>query len=269
MKKKACYIAAVAALGALALTACKGGSTGTASSDKAASSQEAEVKLEAPAQGAANTISVEASESMKLTPDMAELGFGVTKDAATIDEVTAQCSDAVNEILEYLRSLGYADESISTSDIGLYPQYDYSNQQTKLTGYRMDTTIKLTDVPAEKVGEVLSGALDHGVNTINSIRYFSSGYDGAYEEALNKALARAEAKASAIAGYAGAELSGIVSIEEHMPNDSARYSSTNGYMEYGSASNLKRAAGGAALDMAVLPGPVEASASVTVVYEMK
>ena len=71
-----------------------------------------------------------------------------------------------------------------------------------------------------------------------------------------------------MAEAAGAELSGTLSITEHASNDYARYSSTNGYLDYGASSTAMRAEG-AAMDVAVMPGTVEARADVTVVYGMK
>ena len=266
MKKNVIYIMlGAAAAGAMMLAGCKGQ---TAAAGGSANNGNTQVTVAPSSSESSKTITVEASESISLTPDMATLGIGVTNEAATIDEATAQNSEKVDAIVEFLRSIGYEDSSISTSDIGLYPQYDYSGSESVLKGYRMDTTIVINDVPADKVSEVLNGALDNGANTINSIRYFASGYDEAYNEALSKALKLAESKASSIAEASGIELSGLMSIEEHVPNTSARYSSTNGYMDYGMAREESTAAK-ASLDMAVLPGTVDAEASVTVVYEIK
>lgn len=256
MKKTALYVAA-AALCAAALAGCTAG--GAAQGIVAAPQAQAE---------ATRSISVEAYETISLTPDMAAIGVGVVNEAATVEEVTSQNSEAVEKIIGCFRELGYEDASMDTSDIGLYPQYDYSGGESVLTGYRMDTTISLTDVPTEQVSDVLSAALEQGANTINSIRYFSSEYDEAYEEALGKAIAAAKEKAEAMAEAAGTELSGTLSITEHASNDYARYSSTNGYLDYGTSSTAMRAEG-AAMDVAVMPGTVEARADVTVVYGMK
>ena len=261
-KRNICIgILGVVTAGAVALAGCKG--QGTAVQGQTA------VVAGGASSDASKTISVEASESIALTPDMAEIGIGVSNQAETIEEVTEQNTKAVDAIVEKFKSLGYEESSISTSDVGLHPQYDYSGSEQKLIGYNMNTTIYVSDVPADKVSEALNGALESGANTINSIRYFASSYDEGYAEALGEALKSAEEKASSIASKAGLELSGIVSITEHTPNDYARYSNTNGYMDYGMARNEASVAKSAAFDMAVLPGTVDAAASVTVVYGIK
>ena len=255
MKKTALYVAA-AALCAAALAGCTAG--GAAQGTVAAPQAQAE---------ATRSISVEAYETISLTPDMAAIGVGVVNEAATVEEVTSQNSEAVEKIIGCFRELGYEDASMDTSDIGLYPQYDYSGGESVLTGYRMDTTIALTDVPADKVSEVLSGALSQGVNTVNSISYYSSGFDEAYDEAVGKALELAQKKASAMAEKAGTSIKGIVSITEHTPNNNARYSTSGSYMEYGAEDGAVAEA--KALNVTILPGTVEAEASVNVVYEIK
>ena len=253
------YMAAVLAAGALILTGCSGTGAGTA--------QSGAVNQGVQSQGGETaSVSVSATEKTELTPDMAELGIGVTNEAATVEAATSENSAKVNEILDALRALGYTDDSLSTSDIGLYPQYDYSGGESVLTGYRMDTTITVSDVPADTVGDVLGDALSHGANTINSIRYFSSSYDEAYKESLSAAIASAEEKASAMAEASGLELDGILSMTEHASGDYARYSGTNGYMDYGTGNARAEAA---ALDVAVVPGTVAAEASVTVVFALK
>lgn len=258
MKKKI-FIISAALIGAIALAGCAASGAGQAAgtAQTVISGQTA----------AAKTISVEASESVKLEPDMASLEFGVDNQEATVEAVTETNTEAVSRVVEYLKGLGYEESSISTSDVGLYPQYDYSGGDNKLIGYRMDTTIALTDVPADKVSEVLSGALSQGVNTVNSISYYSSGFDEAYDEAVGKALELAQKKASAMAEKAGTSIKGIVSITEHTPDNNARYSASGSYMEYGAADGAVAEA--KALNVTILPGTVEAEASVNVVYEIK
>ena len=151
MKKTALYVAA-AALCAAALAGCTAG--GAAQGTVAAPQAQAE---------ATRSISVEAYETISLTPDMAAIGVGVVNEAATVEEVTSQNSEAVEKIIGCFRELGYEDASMDTSDIGLYPQYDYSGGESVLTGYRMDTTISLTDVPTEQVSDVLIAALEHEI----------------------------------------------------------------------------------------------------------
>lgn len=261
-KRNICIgILGVVTAGAVALAGCKGQGT--------AVQRQTAVVTGGASSDTSKTISVEASESIALTPDMAEIGIGVSNQAETIEEVTEQNTKAVDAIVEKFKSLGYEESSISTSDVGLHPQYDYSGSEQKLIGYSMNTTIYVNDVPADKVSEVLNGALESGANTINSIRYLASSYDEGYAEALGEALKSAEEKAASIAAKSGLELTGIVSITEHTPNDYARYSNTNGYMDYGMARNEASVAKSAAFDMAVLPGTVDAAASVTVVYGIK
>ena len=84
---------------------------------------------------------------------------------------------------------------------------------------------------------------------------------------FEQALELAQKKASAMAEKAGTSIKGIVSITEHTPNNNARYSASGSYMEYGAADGAVAEA--KSLNVTILPGTVEAEASVNVVYEIK
>ena len=252
MKKKIGYLIVIGTLSAMVLSGCSNGQAQTST-------------VTIPADSA--TIEVEGTEQISLTPDMASVNIGVVSDGTTIEEVTKKNSDAVDKIIDHLKSLEYADDSISTSNIGLYPQYDYSNNVSTLVGYRMNTSIVVEDIKIDGLSDVLNGSLGNGANSINSINYYSSGFDTAYEEALTKAIDSAREKANAIAESTGKKVKDVQSIVEHSPNTSARYSDTSNYLEYGDAAagvSLKTSS----MDIAVQPGTVDAEASVTVVFEM-
>ena len=217
----------------------------------------------------AKTITVSASENVQVEPDMAELRFGVDSKAATVEEVTKINSETLDSIVSYLTGLGYEESSISTSDFSLYGDYDYSNGASTLIGYQMRTTVVLSDVAKDAVGDVLDGVLEAGANRLDGVQYYSSTYDEAYAEALDKAISLASQKAESIASSMGSEISGFVSVDESLPNDRARYSSTSGYADYGVNETAALAGGVSTSSMKVLPSEIDVSATVTVTYNVK
>lgn len=217
----------------------------------------------------AKTITVSASENVQVEPDMAELRFGVDSKAATVEEVTKINSETLDSIVSYLTGLGYEESSISTSDFSLYGDYDYSNGASTLIGYQMRTTVVLSDVAKDAVGDVLDGVLEAGANRLDGVQYYSSTYDEAYAKALDKAISLAGQKAESIASSMGSEISGFVSVDESLPNDRARYSSTSGYADYGVNEAAALAGGVSTSSMKVLPSEIDVSATVTVTYNVK
>ncbi len=256
MGKRSIRLIALALAGAVLLAGCVVSVKDSESADTQAS--------------ALGTIMVNASETIDLTPDMAELSFSVETEGTTVDEATEANTAIVDAIVAYLREAGYAESSISTSNMSLYPYYDYSSMERQLTGYHMSTTIRVTDIEKDDVDAVLTDVLALGVNSLGSISYYSSRYDEAYEEALNAAIARAQAKAESIAESLGCEVGSVVSLSEGYDSGYARYSTTNSHVEYDRAvEETETASGSASLGVNVLPADIEVTAYVTVEYGLK
>ena len=205
-------------------------------------------------------ISVTAKEEVKVVPDMAELNLSVTSQAADAEACQEANSQAVNQVAEALKSQGIEETSIQTSDYSLYPIYDWENGQT-ITGYTMDTTITVSDVAIDAVGNVLTAAVDAGVNNIQSVNYMSSQYDESYKQALEMAVQSAYDKANAMAIAGGGSLGEIVKIEERGTNTSARYTAISN-MSVEEDGALAAPAAGAS----VMPGQVSVEADILVEY---
>lgn len=205
-------------------------------------------------------ISVTAKEEMKVVPDMAELNLSVTSQAADAEACQEANSQAVNQVAEALKGQGIEETSIQTSDYSLYPIYDWENGQT-ITGYTMDTTITVSDVAIDAVGNVLTAAVDAGVNNIQSVNYMSSQYDESYKQALEMAVQSAYDKANAMAIAGGCSLGEIVKIEERGTNTSARYTAISN-MSVEEDGALAAPAAGAS----VMPGQVSVEADILVEY---
>ena len=156
-------------------------------------------------------VTVNSSESVEITPDMAEIVYGITSEDEDASACQQKNTETLNQVLAFLKEQGYEDESIKTTGFSLEPRYDWSGNTQKLVGYSMYTQVTVTDVPMEAVGGLLSKTVESGANEIQNVTYFSSTYDQAYKEALEKAVELARGKAQAIAeadgrrGFCGRE----------------------------------------------------------------
>ena len=208
--------------------------------------------------GTVRTITVSASKSVKVVPDMAQFAFGVTntdKDAAKAQKANTK---AINDVISKLKKLGVDEKSITTSNYSMYPQYDYSNNKQELTGYQVRTTLTVRDQTIEDAGNIIAQCVDAGINDIDYINFLCSGYDDAYQEALAEAVKATQAKAEAMAKAAGKKLGDVITI-------------TEGYQDT-SSSYTNRASGStmmAAEDLSFMAGESEISANVTVTYEIR
>ncbi len=209
-----------------------------------------------------NVITVQSSEEVKVVPDIAEIKFAVTTQATDAKSCQDENSKDVNKVITFLKDSGIEEKSIQTSNFGLNPIYDWNSGQT-ITGYEMRTSITVSDLPLDQVGELITSCVDAGINTIDNISYLSSDYDAKYQEALKKAIETAKVKAEAIAEAGGTTLGAIVHVEEHLTNQQIRYT---GY-EGGRSAITETMAAGAAMDVA--PGQVSVEAIVSVDFAIQ
>ncbi len=210
-----------------------------------------------------SVITVTGREEVKVVPDMAQIVYSVYTREDTVSACQEKNAKDLDSTIETLKSLGVEETSIQTSSYGLSPIRNWNSGNQEITGYEMSTTITVSDIPIDNAGSIISQSVANGVNSIDSVSYFSSSYDASYQEALKAAMAVAQAKAEAIAEAGGMSLDGIVHVDETGYNPSTRYAA---YNSTGSARAAVETA--AAADMAVMPGQVSVEASVSVDFRV-
>lgn len=209
-----------------------------------------------------NIVTVQASEKIQVVPDIAEIIFAVSTQAADAKECQTKNSEDLDKVIKLFEAQGIESKSIQTSNYGLNPIYDWNNGQT-LTGYEMKTTITVSDVLIDQVGVLLTASIDAGANNIESVTYLSSNYTASYEEALKKAIDTARNKAQAIASADSRNIDAMLRVEEQADNQEVRYT---GYRNSGAGAASKEEA---AVSMDVAPGQLDIEARVTVDFLMK
>ena len=100
----------LAAVSAIGLTACTQGSASAPIPDT--------IKVENVKD---NVITVQSTEEVKVVPDMAELVFSVTTQAADAKACQEQNSKDLDHVISFLKGTGIAETSIQTSNYGLDP----------------------------------------------------------------------------------------------------------------------------------------------------
>ncbi len=239
---------ALIAAAALGVTACA--QTGTASVPG--------VNVTAVDKTSGSTIQVQSKEEIKVVPDMAQISFAVSTQAADPKECQEKNNEDLNKVITFLKNTGIDEKSIQTSNYGLEPIYDWNNGQT-ITGYQMRTSIIVSDLPMDQVGTLLSSSVEAGVNNIDNVSYLSSKYDETYQEALKKAIASSKVKAEAMAEASGSKLGDISNIEEIGNYGQPVYT---GYSASGTAQMDAKS-------MTVEPGQISVEAQVTVTYKIQ
>lgn len=128
-----------------------------------------------------------------------------------------------------------------------------------------ERSVRVTDVPMDQVGAMLTNAVENGANEIDSVSYFSSEYDQAYNEALAKAIELSKSKGNALAEASGMKLGSVLNITELSDSQYGRYVSADSRASK-NAAMMEAAAG--SMDMGVMPGEMQVTAEITVEFEL-
>lgn len=165
-------------------------------------------------------INVSGEGEATLAPNMAILQLGVLSE----DEAAAQAlkanSSSMAKILKMLTDQGISDRDIQTSGFEVAPRYrqvsdDKPDQKPPvIEGYTVNNglTVRVRDLA--KLGGVIDGAVQLGVNQAGSIRFTNDKPELAVNDARKQAMEDAIAKAKALTDAAGIKLGRIISINE-------------------------------------------------------
>ena len=206
-----------------------------------------------------DSITVNASGKVMSVPDMAEITFSVHSEDKDVTTVQNKNSAESQRVIEKLKELGVSDKNIKTSGYNIDPQYDYAaDGGDRIVGYRVVTTLTVSNIKIEDAGHLISGCVEAGINSVENIRYFCSTYDEDYQKALKEAVQEATRKAEALAEASNRSLGKVKMIDEGYQNDSLQYR-TYDTMSLKSMTN----------DAVIMPGESEVEANVTVAFEIR
>lgn len=214
-----------------------------------------------------NTIKVNSSEKVTVTPDIAEVIYAVRTESKDAADCQQKNTEDVNEVIELLKGLGVAETSIQTSDYYMYPIYNYSGNTQRITGYEATATLTVSDLPIDDLGNILTQSVSAGINNIQSITYQSSKYDEGYQEALKLAVNSAKTKAEALAEAGECIIGGVMNIVENSNYSEARY--TDNALASQMRSKEELSAGVQADTANIMPGEIDIEVNITVEYQIQ
>lgn len=216
---------------------------------------------------AGNTITVNSSENVTVVPDIAEVVYAVRTEAKNAADCQQKNAEAVNNVIELLKTLGVSEKSIQTTDYYMYPVYDYSGNTQRITGYEATASLTVSDLPIDNLSDILAKSVESGINNIQSITYLSSKYDEGYTEALKLAVASAKIKAEALAEAGGCTIGKVVNIRENSNYSEARYTD-NALASKMRTAETEQLMSDKAVS-SVMPGEVDIEVNITVEYSIQ
>ncbi len=156
------------------------------------------------------TITTHATERTRLPNTVADVTLGIEARATNVASVHKALSDGAAPLLAYLRGAGV--DRLGTDQVTITPETN-PNQTDRIAGYtgRMQVSFR---VAADKLGDVLGGAMGKGVNTIDSTQLLprESEVAATRQELAAKAVKTALAQARVVAEAAGRRLGAVQQI---------------------------------------------------------
>jgi uncharacterized protein len=162
------------------------------------------------------TITVSASATVAVPPDMAHFVVGVTTEAASARDALSQNNANVAKLIEGLKKAGIAATDLRTSGLALYPRYSQgkANAAPKIDGYQASNTLRVTVRELAKLGDLLDQTITLGANQIQGIQFEASKAETLRDEARKEAMVNARRRAELYATAAGAKVGPVLSISE-------------------------------------------------------
>ena len=163
------------------------------------------------------TINVNGTGSVSGEPDIATLNLGVSVERDSVADAREEAASAMTSLIESLKANGIVEKDIITQNFSIYPQYDYSEGERKLRGYRVNNTVQTKVRELDTLSDVIDDAAEAGGDSIvlNSIQFMIEDTTPLQEQARALAVKNAEAKALTIAEASGVTLGKPVTITEN------------------------------------------------------
>lgn len=164
----------------------------------------------------ASGIAVSGTGEVYGTPDTLQMRFGVSVLRPTVEQAVGDAAGLAEGLISSLESAGVAEADIQTANYSINPEYDYSGDQRRLIGYRVDNTViaKIRDL--DSAGSVIDATVASVGDEIqvSGVSFSIEDDTELIAAARTAAWDDARTKAEQLATLAGIELGEAVMISE-------------------------------------------------------
>jgi uncharacterized protein YggE len=213
-------------------------------------------------EGTPRTITVTGTGVAYGSPDVATATVGVQTRNTDPGQAMEQNTERMEAVIAAVRALGIAANDIQTTNFSIYAQQDYdpaTGQPRETITYVVENSINITVRDVAKLGDVLSGAVEAGANSIYGVSFSVADPDALEAQAREQAFADARARADQLAELAGVSIDTVLNVSETLGSVPQPI--------YG-ARDMAVGMGGAAA-VPVQTGQIQVNLSVNVTYIIK
>src|ERR1700738_4120578 len=162
--------------------------------------------LSVAAQNPRPTIDVQGSAEVKVVPDEVFILFGAETSDPDLKLAKSQNDERVKKLLALTKELKIDPRYVQTDFISIEPwEHDLGNQRGQ-TEFRIRKNIAVTLRDVTKFEELLSRALEGGINHVHGIQFRTTELRKYRDQAREMALQAAQEKAALLAGKLGRQV---------------------------------------------------------------
>ena len=162
------------------------------------------------------------------------------------------------------------EKDVKTEGYSVEPRYQYYGCETgacpppAIVGYTVRQTVAVKVRDFAKAGEILSGVVTNGANSVSSLNFTIDDPTEVQAEARAEAIAKAKAKAKEIARAGGFSVGRLLSIDEggYLPYPQPSYATMEAYGRGGAGDAAKIAP-------PIEPGSQDVQVTVSLRYEIR
>ena len=209
------------------------------------------------------TFSVNAEGKVVVSPDIAKLSFSVVSEGPDPEKLADENNKKMNEAIAFVKEQGIEEKDVKTTQYNLSPRYSYDRQTGKsyIYSYELTQTIFVKIRDFAKIGKILAGLPEYGINQISSISFEVDEPENYLAEARTEAFQKAKEKADKMAKDARVKLGRIINFGEYQGGTVPRYEA----LGIGGGETLAKSITPPSIE----PGSQEITVQVTVTYEIR
>lgn len=160
------------------------------------------------------SITVNGAAEVNVVSDVIVLHLGVETIDPEMHVAKTQNDESVRKVLALAEKYEIDPQDVQTDHITIYPRYDQRGRGDEIESYSVRKTILFNLKDISKFEDLLSDALDAGVNRVSGIHFNTTELRKHADRARKLAIQAAKEKAEAMAAELGQQIVEPIKIEE-------------------------------------------------------
>ncbi len=148
-------------------------------------------------------IQVSGHGTLSVVPDMAHVSISIEKNDQNLANARADVERRAAQALEAAKQLGIAERDIDATNISVWPEYRWQNNNQIFVGQHVSRRIQITLRNLPQYADLVSILVKAGVNTVGGTTLDRSDMPQLRQQALAKAVDDAHQRARVLAAAAG------------------------------------------------------------------